>query len=94
MSRAWGRERDNGPSSSRSPTHSRSRSPERKRSSDRDEAHRSSSDVNLCKVCLDRPVEIVLKPCKHASLCFRCSMELDDCPICRCEIEDRMQIFM
>ena len=47
-----------------------------------------------CKVCMAGPVEVALQPCKHAVMCYTCSMTVTSCPICRAPISDRMQIFM
>jgi hypothetical protein len=49
-----------------------------------------------CVVCLDNLVNLVCLPCKHLALCSFCGHQgaINSCPICRCHIEDRMEIFL
>jgi len=40
----------------------------------------------ICKVCLDKRIDIVLYPCSHACICSSCYAKLSVpkyCPICR-----------
>jgi hypothetical protein len=46
-----------------------------------------------CKVCLDAMITMVLKPCHHAICCQPCSLMVQTCPICRCNITGREKIF-
>ena len=41
-----------------------------------------------CVVCLERPREVVLDPCRHFCLCQQCSNSLRKCPMCRRQIQD------
>lgn len=43
----------------------------------------------LCQICYEKPPNALLVPCGHKGICFRCSLLLTKCPICRKEIEDR-----
>lgn len=54
------------------------------------------SKVAGCVVCLDSAANLVCLPCKHLALCSGCSLRTDvsTCPICRCLIDDRMEIFL
>lgn len=54
------------------------------------------SKVAGCVVCLDNAANLVCLPCKHLALCSGCSgrTNVDACPICRCKIDDRMEIFL
>lgn len=41
-------------------------------------------DVNSeCKICMDRPMNIVFSSCGHMSCCDVCCHAIDKCPICR-----------
>ena len=48
-----------------------------------------------CKICLDRPCNVVLQPCGHWEICDQCSQRLldrghgrpYDCPVCREPVE-------
>lgn len=48
----------------------------------------------LCKICLDRPMQVALLPCGHHCLCSSCSLQITTCPICRTEVERRQQLFL
>lgn len=51
---------------------------------------------SACVVCLERAANSVSLPCKHLALCNNCGARPDVtcCPICRCEIEDRVDVFL
>ncbi|CAM9717416.1 unnamed protein product [Ectocarpus fasciculatus] len=56
------------------------------------EISRSSGASRECKVCLERPIDTVFRPCNHSVSCTICSQRLLQgsqpvCPICRCQIE-------
>uniref|UniRef100_A0A182PHV1 RING-type domain-containing protein n=1 Tax=Anopheles epiroticus TaxID=199890 RepID=A0A182PHV1_9DIPT len=38
---------------------------------------------NLCKVCMDAPIECVVLECGHMATCTACGKVLSECPICR-----------
>ena len=46
-----------------------------------------------CKICLDMPVQSVLKPCGHSLMCWRCANEVRDCPVCRKRIDEVIRWF-
>ena len=46
-----------------------------------------------CKICLDRPVQTVLKPCGHSLMCTVCALSVKHCPICRQKIEESIRWF-
>lgn len=37
----------------------------------------------LCKICMDAPLECVVLECGHMATCTRCAKVLSECPICR-----------
>lgn len=41
------------------------------------------SGINKCKVCLNSDIEIIFLPCGHVCSCFKCGINLKNCPICR-----------
>jgi hypothetical protein len=57
-----------------------------------------TEDENLCVVCDDAKKQIILLPCKHMCLCKTCSDRclfdtIKECPLCRAEIKDSMEVF-
>jgi hypothetical protein len=42
---------------------------------------------DACIICLERKRTCIIRPCKHASLCVKCSTpEIKQCPVCRVRI--------
>ncbi|XP_076444797.1 baculoviral IAP repeat-containing protein 7-B-like [Babylonia areolata] len=54
----------------------------------------SLRDKQLCKICMERDVEVIFLPCKHFVCCAPCSAALRSCPICRVAIESVDKVFM
>jgi hypothetical protein len=40
-----------------------------------------------CCVCMERAASVILEPCRHKCLCSMCANQLQQCPICRAQIE-------
>eukprot|EP00929_Paragymnodinium_shiwhaense_P018243 TRINITY_DN12847_c0_g2_i1.p1 TRINITY_DN12847_c0_g2~~TRINITY_DN12847_c0_g2_i1.p1 ORF type:complete len:547 (-),score=94.39 TRINITY_DN12847_c0_g2_i1:104-1744(-) len=40
-------------------------------------------DEDLCKICYDNDIDVVLYPCGHFILCRWCAFKVSDCPVCR-----------
>ena len=38
---------------------------------------------DLCKICMDAPIECVILECGHLATCTNCGKVLSECPICR-----------
>ena len=53
--------------------------------------------VNECKICMERPLDAVLKNCGH-TMCFECAKKMKrekkDCPTCREKIVGFQKIFL
>lgn len=46
-----------------------------------------------CKICIDRPIQTLMLPCRHAAACIDCAILLGKCPICRCAIDGIDKIY-
>jgi hypothetical protein len=47
-----------------------------------------------CKICFERPMNMVILPCRHFCACEKCVSSLKECLICRGKIEDTMKVFL
>lgn len=58
--------------------------------------HGEEMRPSACVVCLERNANVVSMPCKHLALCISCGARPDVtcCPICRTDIQGRLQIFL
>ena len=57
-----------------------------------DEQPEDDNQVNCC-MCLFQTITTVLfLPCRHAKCYEECGASLEQCPICRCNIEQRSNI--
>ncbi|ETK76617.1 hypothetical protein L917_16739 [Phytophthora nicotianae] len=45
---------------------------------------------DLCVVCFEKPVSVVLLPCRHQVLCASCAVRMTTCPIDRKDIQDKV----
>lgn len=43
-----------------------------------------------CKICYENSADTRLEPCNHRDVCMRCALQLEDCPLCRSRIQDRV----
>lgn len=53
----------------------------------------SRRDEDLCKICYDRDIDVVLYPCGHFILCQWCAAKVSDCPVCRFVITDVIRTY-
>ncbi|XP_028392377.1 RING finger and SPRY domain-containing protein 1-like [Dendronephthya gigantea] len=44
--------------------------------------------ADSCTICYEHTADAVLLPCEHRTICYKCATKLEQCPICRCGIED------
>ncbi|XP_073521082.1 E3 ubiquitin-protein ligase rififylin [Phyllobates terribilis] len=52
-----------------------------------------AADENLCKVCMDSPIDCVLLECGHMVTCTKCGMRMSECPICRQYVVRAVHVF-
>jgi len=61
------------------------------------DGNNTEDDENVCKVCFDRKIDIVLVPCFHYCICEDCSsvvMEQNKlCPICNIHIDKAQKLY-
>jgi len=48
-----------------------------------------SVEEGACTLCFDESANITLLPCTHRGFCERCALQLEICPMCRGDIEER-----
>ena len=58
-----------------------------------DEEPEDDIQVNCCVCLLQRVTTVLFLPCRHAKCCEKCSASLEQCPLCRCNIEQRFNMF-
>jgi pyrimidine deaminase RibD-like protein len=49
-------------------------------------------EIPKCTVCLDAKRVITLEPCNHFATCSNCSKMIDECPICRGNIQNKRKV--
>jgi pyruvate/2-oxoglutarate dehydrogenase complex dihydrolipoamide acyltransferase (E2) component len=47
----------------------------------------------MCVVCLCRPRDTLLMPCRHWCVCADDAKRLETCPVCRAKVTDRCRLF-
>ncbi|XP_075051140.1 E3 ubiquitin-protein ligase rififylin isoform X2 [Mixophyes fleayi] len=52
-----------------------------------------AGDENLCKVCMDCPIDCVLLECGHMVTCTKCGKRMSECPICRQYVVRAVHVF-
>eukprot|EP00455_Lapot_gusevi_P025980 TRINITY_DN2741_c0_g1_i5.p1 TRINITY_DN2741_c0_g1~~TRINITY_DN2741_c0_g1_i5.p1 ORF type:complete len:132 (-),score=6.23 TRINITY_DN2741_c0_g1_i5:113-508(-) len=60
-----------------------------------DEAQKEEGNSD-CVICMTNPRDTTIYPCRHFVLCAQCAAELrsrkNQCPICRCRVDQLMSI--
>ena len=51
-------------------------------------------EERTCRVCLKEEACMMFDPCGHLSTCKECSLDMDECPICRMKIDKKIQAFV
>jgi hypothetical protein len=51
-------------------------------------------DTDLCVVCSDSLKDVVFRPCRHLCACTACGALVQQCPMCRADVEDRVHIIL
>lgn len=47
-----------------------------------------------CRICFDRPVNVLLLPCKHLVMCELCAaMSNKTCPVCRAGVSETLRVY-
>ncbi|XP_053426977.1 E3 ubiquitin-protein ligase rififylin isoform X2 [Nycticebus coucang] len=53
----------------------------------------SGLEDNLCKICMDSPIDCVLLECGHMVTCTKCGKRMNECPICRQYVIRAVHVF-
>ena len=51
-------------------------------------------DAFCCRICMDKQINAVFIPCGHMVACNECAENVQQCPICRGEIEHLQLVFL
>ncbi|NXJ62472.1 RFFL ligase, partial [Rostratula benghalensis] len=51
------------------------------------------TEENLCKICMDAPIDCVLLECGHMVTCTKCGKRMSECPICRQYVVRAVHVF-
>ncbi|KAK3605776.1 hypothetical protein CHS0354_033981 [Potamilus streckersoni] len=51
-------------------------------------------DQNVCKICMERKIDLVFLPCGHLMCCQVCGQSLRICPICRAKINGSAKTYL
>ena len=60
----------------------------------KDVAENELEDIRCCVACQDAPRGVLLRPCSHMCLCNDCADGLNECPICREPITERLKVIV
>ncbi|CAB1348490.1 unnamed protein product [Coregonus sp. 'balchen'] len=50
-------------------------------------------EENLCKICMNSPIDCVLLECGHMVTCTKCGKQMKECPICRQYVVRAVHVF-
>ncbi|MCJ8740166.1 hypothetical protein PDJAM_G00055790 [Pangasius djambal] len=53
----------------------------------------ATMEENLCKICMDSPIDCVLLECGHMVTCTKCGKRMSECPICRQYVVRAVHVF-
>jgi hypothetical protein len=57
------------------------------------EEYERLKNERMCVICLSKDKNVIFLPCAHFAACLECSMSLNNCPMCRSEIQARIRAF-
>jgi hypothetical protein len=57
-------------------------------------AEAAAEDRAQCVVCMESDRAVLFLPCGHAVACAACAVGLQQCPLCRCEVERAVPFFL
>jgi Zinc finger, C3HC4 type (RING finger) len=49
---------------------------------------------NLCVVCMEEKVSILILPCAHLCVCPECAGSVGQCPLCRKPFKGYVRVFL
>jgi hypothetical protein len=58
-----------------------------------DDIFEEKEDENLCCICFEEEKNMVFSPCGHICTCSECSAIVNDCPICRKKIDQKIKVY-
>ncbi|XP_036392792.1 E3 ubiquitin-protein ligase rififylin-like isoform X2 [Megalops cyprinoides] len=58
-----------------------------------DSTNAPGMEENLCKICMDSPIDCVLLECGHMVTCTKCGKRMSECPICRQYVVRAVHVF-
>ncbi|XP_077968925.1 E3 ubiquitin-protein ligase LRSAM1-like isoform X2 [Styela clava] len=51
------------------------------------------TEENECTVCMEKQSNTIFLPCGHVCTCSDCSSKLQKCPMCRADVQQKIQVF-
>ncbi|KAM3616138.1 uncharacterized protein V6R79_013042 [Siganus canaliculatus] len=51
------------------------------------------AEDNLCRICMDSPIDCVLLECGHMVTCTKCGKRMSECPMCRQYVVRAVHVF-
>lgn len=48
----------------------------------------------LCCICSENNKNICFLPCAHIVCCSVCSMKISECPLCKCNIDQKLRVYL
>ncbi|XP_071488869.1 LOW QUALITY PROTEIN: RING finger and SPRY domain-containing protein 1-like [Diadema antillarum] len=53
--------------------------------------HQMSISDTACSLCFDKEASVIFRPCGHGGFCPDCALQLEQCPLCRTTIVQRLR---
>lgn len=58
------------------------------------EATATQASSMECRICYDRPIDVLLLPCRHLVCCQVCSALSATCPVCRGRVSETFRVYL